>query len=206
MVLSACRKSLFAKLLQVFLSLKSSEKLMIKNERHPSWVSFVTIFLPVALDFRVYRQSGRTTEHFRGPVFSLSKKPGQGGLGNTGNEQEAPGVTLYIRGAEKPLRSESRRWGSPAAQAGHPCAAGDDGGPQAVRRHQRHRRQTQGHPETGPVSMTRPRFKRFPHDQQLSPCHDRASEKQPYACERQGSGKAPHCQQNASSLQQQQQQ
>ena len=54
---SACRKSLFDKLLQVFLNLKSSKKLMIENERHPSWVSFVTIFLPVAQDFRVSRQS-----------------------------------------------------------------------------------------------------------------------------------------------------
>ncbi|MBP3508612.1 hypothetical protein, partial [Oscillibacter sp.] len=50
MAVSACRKSLFDKLLQVFLNLKSSEKLMIENERHPSWVSFVTIFLPVAQD------------------------------------------------------------------------------------------------------------------------------------------------------------
>ena len=31
-----------------FSALKSAEKLMIQNERHPSWVSFVTIFLPVA--------------------------------------------------------------------------------------------------------------------------------------------------------------
>ena len=54
---SACRKSLFDTLLQVFLHLKSAEKLMIQNERHPSWVSFVTIFLPVAHIFRVYRQS-----------------------------------------------------------------------------------------------------------------------------------------------------
>ncbi|MBP3509801.1 hypothetical protein, partial [Oscillibacter sp.] len=52
-----CRKSLFDKLLQVFLNLRSSEKLMIENERHPSWVSFVTIFLPVAQGFHFYRQS-----------------------------------------------------------------------------------------------------------------------------------------------------
>ena len=45
---AACRKGLFDTLLQVFLHLKSAEKLMIQNERHPSWVSFVTIFLPVA--------------------------------------------------------------------------------------------------------------------------------------------------------------
>lgn len=29
---------------------------MIENERHPSWVSFVTIFLPVAQSFRCNRQ------------------------------------------------------------------------------------------------------------------------------------------------------
>ena len=46
---AACRKGLFDKLLQVFLNLKSSEKLMIENERHPSWVSFVTIFLPAVM-------------------------------------------------------------------------------------------------------------------------------------------------------------
>ena len=40
-----------------FSALKSAEKLMIQNERHPSWVSFVTIFLPVAHIFRVDRQS-----------------------------------------------------------------------------------------------------------------------------------------------------
>ena len=65
---SACRKSLFDKLLQVFLNLKSSEKLMIENERHPSWVSFVTIFLPVAQDFRVYRQS-ESLPHGRLPFY-----------------------------------------------------------------------------------------------------------------------------------------
>ena len=73
---SAWRKSLFAKLLQVFLNLKSSEKLMIKNERHPSWVSFVTIFLPVALDFRVYRQS--EVRGNRG-CLSLFQNAGMGG-------------------------------------------------------------------------------------------------------------------------------
>ena len=32
-----------------FETLKKFQNLMIKNERHPSWVSFVTIFLPVSL-------------------------------------------------------------------------------------------------------------------------------------------------------------
>ena len=50
-LLSACRKSLFDKLLQVFLHSKSAEKLMIENERHLSRVSFVTIFLPVVQGF-----------------------------------------------------------------------------------------------------------------------------------------------------------
>ena len=65
-------KNFFDKLLQVFLNFPSSEKLMIENEwprppslaaarqftlRHPSWVSFVTIFLPVAQDSLVYRQT-----------------------------------------------------------------------------------------------------------------------------------------------------
>ena len=36
-------KSFFDTLLQVFLHFSSREKLMIENERHPSWVSFVTI-------------------------------------------------------------------------------------------------------------------------------------------------------------------
>ncbi|HJB31329.1 MAG TPA: hypothetical protein H9781_04785, partial [Candidatus Oscillibacter excrementavium] len=42
-------------------TLKSSGKRLIENERHPSWVSFVAIFLPVFPDFRVSRQpaSGR---------------------------------------------------------------------------------------------------------------------------------------------------
>jgi len=30
---------------------------MIENERHPSWVSFVTIFLPVFQTNRLYRQA-----------------------------------------------------------------------------------------------------------------------------------------------------
>ncbi|HJB31337.1 MAG TPA: hypothetical protein H9781_04825, partial [Candidatus Oscillibacter excrementavium] len=37
-------------------TLKSSGKRLIENERHPSWVSFVAIFLPVFPDFRVSRQ------------------------------------------------------------------------------------------------------------------------------------------------------
>ena len=53
----ACRKSLFAKLLAFFRTSRSSEKRLIENERHPSWVSFVAIFLPVFPNFRVYRQS-----------------------------------------------------------------------------------------------------------------------------------------------------
>ena len=32
---------------------------MIENERHPSWVSFVAIFLPVAQHFRCNRQPDR---------------------------------------------------------------------------------------------------------------------------------------------------
>ena len=40
-----------------FFCTEKCRKLMIQNERHPSWVSFVTIFLPVAHIFRVYRQS-----------------------------------------------------------------------------------------------------------------------------------------------------
>ena len=54
---SACRKSLFDKLLAILRTLKSSENRLIGNERHPSWVSFVAIFLPVFPNFRVYRQS-----------------------------------------------------------------------------------------------------------------------------------------------------
>lgn len=38
-----------------FLRFLSAENLMIKNERHPSWVSFVTIFLPAAPIFFLYR-------------------------------------------------------------------------------------------------------------------------------------------------------
>ena len=49
-------KSPFIKLSKFFRPLKSSEKLMIKNERHPSLVSFVTFFPPVAQGFRDYRQ------------------------------------------------------------------------------------------------------------------------------------------------------
>ena len=49
-------KSFFDTLLQVFLHFSSREKLMIENKRHPSWVSFVTIFLPAAQHFRVDRQ------------------------------------------------------------------------------------------------------------------------------------------------------
>ena len=54
---SACRKSLFDKLPAFFRTLKSSEKRLIENERHPSWVSFVAIFLPVSQNFRVDRQT-----------------------------------------------------------------------------------------------------------------------------------------------------
>ena len=53
---SAWRKNLFTKLSKFF-GTYSSEKLIIENERHPSWVSFVTIFLPVQYVFSVYRQS-----------------------------------------------------------------------------------------------------------------------------------------------------
>ena len=45
---SACRKGLFDMQNKFFDPLKRVKKLMIENERHPSWVSFVTIFLPVA--------------------------------------------------------------------------------------------------------------------------------------------------------------
>ncbi|MEG1594751.1 MAG: hypothetical protein RR350_10075, partial [Oscillibacter sp.] len=51
---SACRKSLFDTLSQVFETRETFQKLMIENERHPSWVPFVTIFLPVFWIFRVY--------------------------------------------------------------------------------------------------------------------------------------------------------
>ena len=37
----------FFDMLSKFSETRRSGKLMIKNERHPSWVSFVTIFLPV---------------------------------------------------------------------------------------------------------------------------------------------------------------
>jgi len=37
-----------------FSALKKYRKTLIENERHPSWVSFVTIFLPGELVFRVY--------------------------------------------------------------------------------------------------------------------------------------------------------
>src|SRR5699024_10945645 len=75
---SACRKSFFDKLLAFFRTFQSSEKRLIENERHPSWVisapsaaalrrlrsesrlraqSFVAIFLPVFSDHWVYRQT-----------------------------------------------------------------------------------------------------------------------------------------------------
>ncbi|MEG1594476.1 MAG: hypothetical protein RR350_08680, partial [Oscillibacter sp.] len=44
---AACRKSLFDTLRQVFETREKFQKLMIENERNPSWVPFVTIFLPV---------------------------------------------------------------------------------------------------------------------------------------------------------------
>ena len=50
-------KSFFDTLLQVFLHLKSTEKLMIESERHPFWVSFAAIFLPIAQHFQLHRQS-----------------------------------------------------------------------------------------------------------------------------------------------------
>ncbi|WP_300024706.1 hypothetical protein [Oscillibacter sp.] len=51
-LLSVSKKS-FRHAVQVFETRKKFQKLMIENERHPSWVSFVTIFLPVSRDFRV---------------------------------------------------------------------------------------------------------------------------------------------------------
>ena len=55
-VLAACRK-VFSTSCCKFFELQKFKKLMIENERHPSWVSFVTIFLPVAQDSLVYRQT-----------------------------------------------------------------------------------------------------------------------------------------------------
>ena len=52
----ASRKSLFGRLRPFLIPLKRSEKRVIENERHPSWVSFVTIFLPVAVTFHFFRQ------------------------------------------------------------------------------------------------------------------------------------------------------
>ena len=39
---------------KAFETLKKFQKLVIKNERHPSWVSFVTIFLPVSQRFTTF--------------------------------------------------------------------------------------------------------------------------------------------------------
>ena len=52
--LSGCRKSIFASLSKFFGPLKSSEKLMIENERNPSWVPLVTLFLPVEEGFTIF--------------------------------------------------------------------------------------------------------------------------------------------------------
>ena len=51
---------------------------MIENERHPSWVSFVTIFLPVVQSFAVYRQSEKSPQRkLRGLFFPLPAEQGQ---------------------------------------------------------------------------------------------------------------------------------
>ena len=67
---SSLSKKTFRQAAASFSNFKKFEKLMIENERHPSWVSFVTIFLPVAQDFRVYRQSERTRRN--GASFPIS--------------------------------------------------------------------------------------------------------------------------------------
>ena len=43
-------------------TLKKFHDLMIKNERHPSWVSFVTIFLPVSLRSTTFSTVSRPDE------------------------------------------------------------------------------------------------------------------------------------------------
>ena len=49
----------FDTLRKFFEPLKSFKKLMIKNERNPSWVPLVTLFLPVAQVFPLFRQPHR---------------------------------------------------------------------------------------------------------------------------------------------------
>ena len=50
-------------------TLKKFHDLMIKNERHPSWVSFVTIFLPVSL-----RSTTFSSQDARRPALDLSRE------------------------------------------------------------------------------------------------------------------------------------
>ena len=56
-----------------FSALEKCKKLMIQNKRHPSRVSFVTIFLPIAHIFRVYRQSQRGILPLFSPFLSFPK-------------------------------------------------------------------------------------------------------------------------------------
>jgi len=47
-------KKSFRQAEKAFETLKKFQKLVIKNKRHPSWVSFVTIFLPVSQRFTTF--------------------------------------------------------------------------------------------------------------------------------------------------------
>ncbi len=72
---SACRKSFFDRLGKFSELRRSSENLLIENERHPSRVSFVTIFLPVESVFRVRRQSEATLPPpaaYKAPIKQLN--------------------------------------------------------------------------------------------------------------------------------------
>ena len=62
----------FAALRKFFDPFKRFKKLMIKNERHPSWVSFVTIFLPGAQELRLFRQAETADTHVSAVSFSVS--------------------------------------------------------------------------------------------------------------------------------------
>ena len=69
--LSLSKKS-FRQAAYVFQNFYSSEKQLIENERHPSWVSFVTIFLPVFLGFWIPWQSkGKQPMFWLLPLFYI---------------------------------------------------------------------------------------------------------------------------------------
>ena len=47
---------------------------MIENERHPSWVSFVTIFLPIAQGSQVFLWSKTGPLARAGPISAVLKR------------------------------------------------------------------------------------------------------------------------------------